>query len=240
MLPVSGVGARISGSTPDGGHNTPSDFGSLSLSGSFDWPAVKPLGAFAPSEPVGSQRAEDCGGGGAVCCGGVTGVGGACAMASAETMSVRHKKTERLIGIRNKLAPSSTVPERTRFLMIVQLVRSQARIKKTLCPARRKGDRNAPAKNRQTCISSNQRQILNSAAFGWSQSAISDLRQPTDQLFPSSIIFCGMNLWGRSTHADRPLIVRDVVWKNLNSAGISDEKKSPELRRLLRESAHHF
>ena len=26
MLPVSGVGARISGSTPDGGHNTPSDF----------------------------------------------------------------------------------------------------------------------------------------------------------------------------------------------------------------------
>jgi hypothetical protein len=30
ILPVSGVGARISGSTPDGGHNTPSDFASLS------------------------------------------------------------------------------------------------------------------------------------------------------------------------------------------------------------------
>ena len=28
MLPVSGVGARISGSTPVGGHSTPSDFAS--------------------------------------------------------------------------------------------------------------------------------------------------------------------------------------------------------------------
>ena len=34
VLPVSGVGARISGSTPDGGHNTPSDFASLSPRGS--------------------------------------------------------------------------------------------------------------------------------------------------------------------------------------------------------------
>jgi hypothetical protein len=33
MLPASGVGARISGSTPAGGHNTPSDFASLSPSG---------------------------------------------------------------------------------------------------------------------------------------------------------------------------------------------------------------
>jgi hypothetical protein len=35
VLPVSGVGARISGSTPAGGHSTPSDFASLSLSGSL-------------------------------------------------------------------------------------------------------------------------------------------------------------------------------------------------------------
>src|ERR1700682_1100464 len=34
ILPVSGVGARISGSTPVGGQSTPSDLASLSLSGS--------------------------------------------------------------------------------------------------------------------------------------------------------------------------------------------------------------
>ena len=34
VLPVSGVGARISGSTPVGGHSTPSDLASLSPSGS--------------------------------------------------------------------------------------------------------------------------------------------------------------------------------------------------------------
>jgi hypothetical protein len=34
ILPVLGVGARISGSTPVGGQSTPSDFASLSLSGS--------------------------------------------------------------------------------------------------------------------------------------------------------------------------------------------------------------
>lgn len=48
VLPVSGVGARISGSTPDGGHNTPSDFASLSPRGSALWPVVEPSGAMVP------------------------------------------------------------------------------------------------------------------------------------------------------------------------------------------------
>jgi hypothetical protein len=34
LPPASGVGARISGSTPVGGHNTPFDFASLSPNGS--------------------------------------------------------------------------------------------------------------------------------------------------------------------------------------------------------------
>jgi len=57
ILPVSGVGARISGSTPDGGHNTPSDFASLSPTGSRDWPTVESLSALAPSDLIGSQLA---------------------------------------------------------------------------------------------------------------------------------------------------------------------------------------
>ena len=48
VLPVSGVGARISGSTPDGGHNTPSDFASLSPRGSALCPVVEPPGAMVP------------------------------------------------------------------------------------------------------------------------------------------------------------------------------------------------
>src|SRR3954447_19213851 len=44
VFPTSGVGARISGSTPAGGHNTPSDFASFSPSGSAR-PAVESSGA---------------------------------------------------------------------------------------------------------------------------------------------------------------------------------------------------
>jgi hypothetical protein len=40
LLPVLGVGAWISGSTPDGGHSTPSDFANLSPNGSRLWPVV--------------------------------------------------------------------------------------------------------------------------------------------------------------------------------------------------------
>jgi hypothetical protein len=53
-VPASGVGARISGSTPVGGHNTPSDFASFSLSGSVRPVAVEPSGASVPC--LGSGR----------------------------------------------------------------------------------------------------------------------------------------------------------------------------------------
>jgi hypothetical protein len=49
ILPVSGVGARISGSTPVGGQSTPSDLASLSLSGSARGSVVVvPCGAMVP------------------------------------------------------------------------------------------------------------------------------------------------------------------------------------------------
>ena len=49
ILPVSGVGARISGSTPVGGQNTPSDLASLSPRGSARGSvAVVPCGAIVP------------------------------------------------------------------------------------------------------------------------------------------------------------------------------------------------
>jgi hypothetical protein len=55
VLPASGVGARISGSTPAGGHSTPSDFASLSLSGS---PADVPSGAIVPRGGTGFVGAQ--------------------------------------------------------------------------------------------------------------------------------------------------------------------------------------
>jgi hypothetical protein len=49
ILPVSGVGARISGSTPAGGQSAPSDLASLSLSGSAgEAVVVVPCGAMVP------------------------------------------------------------------------------------------------------------------------------------------------------------------------------------------------
>jgi hypothetical protein len=44
VLPPSGVGARIPGSTPAGGHSTPSDFANLSPSGSLVLSVVVPFG----------------------------------------------------------------------------------------------------------------------------------------------------------------------------------------------------
>jgi len=58
ILPVSGVGARISGSTPVGGQSTPSDLASLSLSGSARGSVVVvPCGAMVPCgiDCVGAQ-----------------------------------------------------------------------------------------------------------------------------------------------------------------------------------------
>jgi hypothetical protein len=91
VLPVSGVGARISGSTPAGGHNTPSDFASLSPSGSARWPVVVPSGARVPrggTVCVGAQSLLRAGAGGAVWAGGVAGEGGACALAAAPLAAI--------------------------------------------------------------------------------------------------------------------------------------------------------
>src|ERR1700704_1883522 len=75
VLPASGVGACISGSTPAGGHRTPSDLASLSPSGSVRWPVVVPCGATLPCgvDSVGAQLLTRAGGV-AVCAGGVVGV----------------------------------------------------------------------------------------------------------------------------------------------------------------------
>lgn len=124
ILPVSGgVGARISGSTPDGGHSTPSDLASLSPSGSWDWPTVS-RGAFAPPEPIRSQLVGDCGGGGAVCCGGVAGVGGACAIASADVASnAQTINSERSICMRTQPRSEASVPKMLVSLRIAGLLR---------------------------------------------------------------------------------------------------------------------
>jgi len=51
----------------------------LSPSGWPERPTVEPSGEVAPRGAMAAQSPEDDGTGGAVCCGGVAGVGGACA-----------------------------------------------------------------------------------------------------------------------------------------------------------------
>jgi hypothetical protein len=101
LPPVSGVGARISGSTPEGGHNTPSDLASLSPSGSARWPVVEPSGAMVPRGATGRIGAQSfAAAGGAVWAGGVASVGGACALATPETaISIHNGKSECFIFI---------------------------------------------------------------------------------------------------------------------------------------------
>src|SRR4051812_50134794 len=72
---VLGAGACISGSTPEGGQSTPSDFANLSPRGSRDWPVVVPS-AERFGRSCGVQLVACCGDGGAVACGGVAGAGG--------------------------------------------------------------------------------------------------------------------------------------------------------------------
>jgi hypothetical protein len=81
VLPASGVGARICGSTPGGGHSTPSDLASLLPSGSLACPVVVPgslLGRGRTDFASGAQSSADAV---AVGAGGVVGEGGACAAA---------------------------------------------------------------------------------------------------------------------------------------------------------------
>src|ERR1700692_4756831 len=113
VLPVSGVGARISGSTPEGGHNTPSDFASLSPSGSLLWPVVVPSGT-APcgvTGCIGAQPPPRDGIGGAVWACGVLGDGGACALAAPDAASrtLAIRLTD-LIDMREKRSAGAEVP----------------------------------------------------------------------------------------------------------------------------------
>src|SRR3979411_1458950 len=118
VFPVSGVGARISGSTPAGGHSTPSDLASLSPSGSARWPVVVPSGTTLPecgNGDIGAQFAA-CGDGGAVWAGGVTGPGGAWAPATPEAAINRQDRNSvRFIPMQGKRFAAAEVPRQTRF-----------------------------------------------------------------------------------------------------------------------------
>ena len=103
VLPVSGAGACISGSTPGGGHSTPSDRASLSPSGSARCPVVVPSGAAVPecgAGCIGAQLADRSGDGGAVRGAGVVSLGGACAPATPETaVNTHERRSARLIAM---------------------------------------------------------------------------------------------------------------------------------------------
>src|SRR6185295_10784775 len=114
VLPVSGAGACISGSTPAGGHRTPSERASLSPSGSARWPVVVPSGAAVPEcgkGCIGAQLVAREAEGGAVGAGGVVGPGGAWATAMPEAAIRRHdRKSARLIAMQGKRSAAAEVP----------------------------------------------------------------------------------------------------------------------------------
>ena len=116
MLPVSGVGAWISGSTPEGGHSTPSALASLSPSGSARWPVVLPSGAMVPrggTGCIGEQLVARATAGGAVWAGGVAGEGGACALAAVDAAISRpNAKRVGFIVIRAKRPARAQVPRK--------------------------------------------------------------------------------------------------------------------------------
>jgi hypothetical protein len=117
VLPVSGVGACICGSTPAGGHNTPSDRASLSPSGSRASPVVVPCRGKVPSRDavgIGAHSLACAGDGGAVCAGGVAGNGGAWAPAAPDaTVSTQPKKSERFVPIQGERPAGVDVPRGT-------------------------------------------------------------------------------------------------------------------------------
>ena len=114
VLPVSGAGARISGSTPGGGHSTPSERASLSPSGSARCPVVVPSGAAVPdrgARGIGAQSAARSRDGGAVWAGGVVGAGGACAPAALEAaVNTHERRSARFIFMSGKRPVRADVP----------------------------------------------------------------------------------------------------------------------------------
>jgi hypothetical protein len=116
VLPTSGGGARISGSTPEGGHITPSDLASLSPNGSPARPTVELSGMALPVVllgAIGAQLAERAGAGGAVgCCAGLAGSGGFCALAMPQDISKAHDAIiARLVHMRKKRLWRADVPQ---------------------------------------------------------------------------------------------------------------------------------
>jgi hypothetical protein len=114
VLPTSGVGARISGSTPGGGHSTPSERASLSPSGSARWPVVVPSGTAVPecgAGRIGAQSAARSGDGGAVRAGGVVGPGGAWAPATSAAAIITHERNSaRFKSMQGKRPAPAEVP----------------------------------------------------------------------------------------------------------------------------------
>jgi hypothetical protein len=116
-LPASGFGARISGSTPEGGHNTPSDFASLSPKGAL-WPVVVPSGTTPPCGivRVGAQLLVGGGAGGAVWAGGVARAGGACAFAALDVVAkTQARMRDRFTCMPGKRSASALVPGKISF-----------------------------------------------------------------------------------------------------------------------------
>jgi hypothetical protein len=111
LPPASGAGARMAGSTPEGGHSTPFDFANFSPS---DWPVVDPCGAAVPRGGAGAQSIDAGGAGGAVCTGGVAGDNGACARVtphSASSSAIDGNK-ECIIRMKRKRFLRALVPEK--------------------------------------------------------------------------------------------------------------------------------
>jgi hypothetical protein len=129
VLPVSGVGARISGSTPAGGHKTPSVLANLSPSGSVRSPVFVPSGTTprCGADCDGVQSTGRGGAGGAVCAGGVAGAGGACALATPDPVIITHaRKTDVFIHIWGNDPHARKVPKKASPSKLSHRVRTHA------------------------------------------------------------------------------------------------------------------
>ena len=121
VLPRSGAGVRISGSIPAGGHSTPSERASLSPSGSASLPVVVPSGTATADRAgacSGAQLPARDGEGGAVSAGGVTGPGGACAVAVPEpeaVIRINNVDSARLNAMPGKRSAAGEVPDHRGF-----------------------------------------------------------------------------------------------------------------------------
>src|SRR5512135_2955472 len=110
VLPASGVGARISGSTPEGGHSTPLDFASLSASGSPACPVVAPGSVLDRGWTDCAVVAQLSATAVAFGAGGVVTAGGACAAAPcAEAINPNVRRSARFV-IETKRKSSILVP----------------------------------------------------------------------------------------------------------------------------------